>query len=939
MKLRKTQTVTLVGILTLGMLISGIGIVTKYPAAVSAAGDFDGRIVVELDSNPSSPATVTATRAADVDDPAGCGTFPAETITLTKGTGPKATNKAYTSPVLNCSGNSNNPAGCRDADAPYYKWNISVTGSFTGSAQVTVACGGTQIVTVASGSSGPTSTTGSLKGIIYSTVNGPVCNSNSVYVLAKPGKFTTSTVGFNDPSVGTPLRVDSSGNYTINGIKPGTYELFVDCIFTPNGASPQDQVVSATNIVIVAGKTTTVNINDSSEETQDDRDITACDSQNEALGWIVCRVIDLVVAGSQKLDGLIQSLLSTDLSMFNTKTDQGKAYYAAWNTFRIFGIVIIVVAGLIMIISQALGMEIFDAYTIRKVLPRLFVAIIAISLSWYLLKFVIGFFNDVGVGIQSIIYYPFREIGGLEVGNAAAALGLMAGAGAFVVMTSAGVLSLLATAGLGLLIAFGVLIIRQLVVVFLILIAPFAIACFVLPNTERWWKLWYDTLLKMLMMFPIIMGIIAVGHVFGAVATHNTNNITSINQIIGVLAFFLPYFLLPFTFRLAGGAIATIAGIANDRSRGAFDRLRNFRGNRTAQSMQQLRDGTRFNNRALNATSARLTTSRLGLGRRGKAAYEQKMALSSHEFARSAQGQAIQFNDPALQAMTYGSATEARAKMSQDFGTSQEEVESAIAAVRANGGFGRTRQVWAAKQLAATGTGYADSEEMYSTIARVAGGNVELGQSMWGEMRGTSERAGRNDLKAGYSMGADVIKRVIENGDAQSGTGQVRAKYQNDFIELGVDAARGVDNMSALRNKPKSLQNMMRDLDRARQHYSTIATDPTVSEGARHEAEIKLGQVNAKMENLRDHTVYGPEVNAEAVHGARVTDGRDERGNVETTDARRPGIATSLDAAQQARSSAPRAQEPYQEERLSRLPSADDVLRNREDDMPPPPEQ
>src|SRR5690348_14093730 len=112
--------------------------------------------------------------------------------------------------------------------------------------------------------------------------------------------------------------------------------------------------------------------------------------------------------------------------------------------------------------------------------------------------------------------------------------------------------------------------------------------------------------------------------------------------------------------------------------------------------------GTRFNNRALNAATSRVSTKYMGLGRQGAAAYEQKTTLASMDFAKSPAGQALQHNDGALRAMTYGSAMEAKARMAEDWGMNQNDIDQAIADVRASGGFGRARQVYAAQQLAAT---------------------------------------------------------------------------------------------------------------------------------------------------------------------------------------------------------------------------------------------
>jgi hypothetical protein len=87
-------------------------------------------------------------------------------------------------------------------------------------------------------------------------------------------------------------------------------------------------------------------------------------------------------------------------------------YYQAWSQFRIIATSLLVIAGLVMIVSTALGFEILDAYTLRKTLPRLLVAIIGISLSWPLMRLAVDFFDTVGLDIRSLMYHPFENLGG-----------------------------------------------------------------------------------------------------------------------------------------------------------------------------------------------------------------------------------------------------------------------------------------------------------------------------------------------------------------------------------------------------------------------------------------------------------------------------------------------------------------------------------------------
>lgn len=306
------------------------------------------------------------------------------------------------------------------------------------------------------------------------------------------------------------------------------------------------------------------------------------------LTWVVCPIIDGVNTAVDQLDTAINTLLTVNTArVFDTSDTEGSgyAYMKAWNSFRVIGIAIIVISAMVVIISSAFGFEILDAYTIRKTLPRLLIALLVITLSWDILYFLVSLSNDVGNGVRWIIYQPFSQMEDLELGQGSLLISnLLLGVGVFT-LGILGALSFGVTALLAALIAFMVLILRELIIIFLVIIAPIGIACMILPNTRKVWDIWQKMLISMLVAFPIIAGIIAIGRVFSTTVYAN-GEASGLEEIIAFVAYLLPYFLLPFAFRLAGGLMATLGGIANDQSRGGFDRLKNFRQGR----MQKIHD-------------------------------------------------------------------------------------------------------------------------------------------------------------------------------------------------------------------------------------------------------------------------------------------------------------------------------------------------------------
>lgn len=312
------------------------------------------------------------------------------------------------------------------------------------------------------------------------------------------------------------------------------------------------------------------------------------DCGSPALNFFLCPIVTLLSNAAGTLDSWIMSTLNLDTtSMFDKSDPQGSgtAYYTAWNSFRLLAVGLLVVVGLFMVISQALGMQIMDAYTVKKVLPRLLIAAIGISLSWPLLEFTINFFNTLGVDTRQLLYSPFSAIGShVDVGFAS-----IAGTGTiavFALTLGPVALTFILTAVIAAFVGFIVLIIRQIMVTLLVIIIPIAIVAYILPNTQKAWKLWSSTFMGLMLMFPLISALIAIGHIFAQISFKQGNDL--IHQTIGMIAYFAPYFMIPFAAKMSGGAIGQIAGILSKGASGLNKQLSAVRAKSGAAHREQL---------------------------------------------------------------------------------------------------------------------------------------------------------------------------------------------------------------------------------------------------------------------------------------------------------------------------------------------------------------
>ncbi len=548
------------------------------------------------------------------------------------------------------------------------------------------------------------------------------------------------------------------------------------------------------------------------------------------LTWLVC---PLVAAAQNAVEGLndgINTMMNINTgkdSAFDTSGDTGKHYQTAWNSFRVIATSVIIIGGLLMIISQAAGLEVLDAYTVRKTLPRLLVAAIFITLSWYLVAFFIQLSNDVGNSVRAIIYTPFKSIGNGNITlsqSGSLVASLVGGAGIYALgLLGLGTFAL--SALVAVLIGFVILIVRKLVILLLIIIAPLAIACYVLPNTQKFWTFWRETFTSMLVVFPIISAFIAIGRVFAIIAytsggnaafhtpsngieqtfatlavhlgfAANDNSPGLIATISAFVAYFLPYLLMKQAFDLAGGLIASVKNGVGNAGGGLQRGLSNFRGNRRKLKSEKhaanraaflagnrLKGNGKFAN-AINSAGRTMGGIKHAGLRPDMWGSRMQAGLANHEQHELAEYMeknnafnAIKGNDDYLQAtmtnMGGGENEDDWRRYLQKQGYSGQSLEQGVAQIRAakretsNEVFKRA----AVMANASTGTGWKEGgyAQMAESINEAAGGDRHTANNMLAQMRGAAMGAGRTDLGgAGFGTSSGVMED-LHNASQQPG--------------------------------------------------------------------------------------------------------------------------------------------------------------------------
>lgn len=493
-----------------------------------------------------------------------------------------------------------------------------------------------------------------------------------------------------------------------------------------------------------------------------------CETSGFAFSWFFCQIIDgLSGAASDLYNNFIQPFLETKpIQLTDVQTDPSQTYNI-WKNFRLYGDVFLVIALLVIVFGESIGGGLIDAYTAKKVLPRLLVAAILINISIYLVAFAVDITNIIGNGIGELIEQPFKNAGTfqLKVGGGTASFGLgIVSAGSLWAVASGGALLefllvfFLIPAFLALLAVLITIIIRTGLIVFLVLVSPVAFALYCLPNTEQYFRKWWDLLFRTLLIYPIIAVLFALANVLSITITSASSGGLQqpIAQLIGVIALFVPLFLIPYSFRIAGGMLGRVHDIATDvrkrahtgivgseRDQGSWrNKTRqklsqrqselgldgpalgdNFRAVPGSQKWRQNRQARRGASRILKGQSF-LENDRVAQANKGNDQY--LFAIASEKHAKilrdEAANSAAKYSRLAQESLARGDDEEVVKGFTDKAGSAEAEVRSwdqAIAMSRL-GPKTQANRMAAFQQHAATGFQYAPGQEGYDTMSEIA---------------------------------------------------------------------------------------------------------------------------------------------------------------------------------------------------------------------------
>lgn len=303
----------------------------------------------------------------------------------------------------------------------------------------------------------------------------------------------------------------------------------------------------------------------SAESTKKVAESVSCDDTLGSLAWLACPGTGAISKATDFLYEKIESILVIN----PVEMKDGEPVYEIWKYAK--GVANIVFIGFLLVVvySQITGMGI-NNYGIKKILPKLIVAAVLVNLSFIICSLAVDVSNIIGGGVRGL----FTSIGEATVGTsgvpesvrlseiyASIGGGTLLTIGAVAIMWGTGTIWMLIATVIGAVVAVVIglvtIAMRQAVVMLLIMISPLAVVAYMLPNTEKWFKMWKNLLMRMLVFYPLF------SLLFGASALAGWAIIASAKEdgfmvILGVAVQTFPLFFSWSLMKMSGTVLGTI---------------------------------------------------------------------------------------------------------------------------------------------------------------------------------------------------------------------------------------------------------------------------------------------------------------------------------------------------------------------------------------------
>ena len=243
----------------------------------------------------------------------------------------------------------------------------------------------------------------------------------------------------------------------------------------------------------------------------------------ETVGWVICPTMrSIAKLADYGFTYINQNFMKIDYNI--QANDSGT--FKAWDIMKNIANALFVVAFMTLIYSQLTGRG-GGGYNIKRLLPRLIIAAIAVNISYYLcvvliditnilgdsiLNILNGVADRVGTQIMPIDASPNPYVNGTLTQITSWVLGKTAYAWIFLAPLAAVTISIATISAATLIL----LIMRKTIVAVLILAAPVLFVAYLLPNLERFFYQGSRLFIQLLILYPIMALLLGAGQIVSA---------------------------------------------------------------------------------------------------------------------------------------------------------------------------------------------------------------------------------------------------------------------------------------------------------------------------------------------------------------------------------------------------------------------------------------
>jgi len=296
------------------------------------------------------------------------------------------------------------------------------------------------------------------------------------------------------------------------------------------------------------------------------------------LSFFLCPLADIINSTyGTIIDGLVSVLQNPTLKTGTGITNALSSFITLANSFYILIFLFIILANFIAIPG-------LDNYSIKKMLPKFFAAVILTQFSFVICGAVLDIANIAGVLLPKLVLTAFGNTSATPGQAFVAAVNPLNGVveaanfgdlaeslGKFLILQ----VTLIVGVVVGL-IAFVYIAARYLFLAMLIVFSPLAFAAWVLPNTEKYFKQWWTYFIKLSIMFLLVNLLLAFGAVFskifadgfGSVQSTEVQTANFFGSIISIIVPIIVLALIPKTLKASGQVMSAAGKLASDTKLG-----------------------------------------------------------------------------------------------------------------------------------------------------------------------------------------------------------------------------------------------------------------------------------------------------------------------------------------------------------------------------------